>query len=127
VRIETPRGTVGTPNYEFGTSSVMLAEEFPDMYAKGPLSIDSSLVGFPLCVKDVNAAAQKTIQAGSENPVSSLSDYQRSCRKTMKRETADCVSQKSGLMRRSCLAKPSRVKAPDIEIGNPASRKPFAV
>ena len=53
MRIETPRGTVGMPNYEFGTSSVMLAEEFPDMYAKGPLSIDSSLVGLPLCVKDV--------------------------------------------------------------------------
>ena len=37
----------------------MLAEEFPDMDAKGPPSIDSSLVGLPLYVKDVNAAAQK--------------------------------------------------------------------
>jgi hypothetical protein len=44
-----------------------------------------------------------------------------------KRTAATCVSQEIGIIRRSCLAKASRVKARDIEIGNPASRKPFAV
>jgi hypothetical protein len=106
---------------------VMLAEELPDMNANGPHSIGGSLVGLHLSVKNVDAAAQQAIQPGSENPVSSLSDYQRSCRKTMRRKATGCVSQERGIMRRSCLAKLLRVKAPHIEMGNPASRKPFAV
>jgi len=118
---------VGHAELRIGASSVMLAEEFPDMNARGPHSTDGSPVGLHLSAKDVNAAAQKAIQAGSENPVSSLSDYQRTCRETMKRKASDCVSQERGMMRRSCLAKLLRVKAPDIETGNPASRKPFAV
>ena len=74
VGIEPPRGNVGHAELRIGTSSVMLAEEFPDMDAKDPLSIDSPTVGLHFFVKDVNAAAQKAIQARSENPVSSLSD-----------------------------------------------------
>ena len=46
--------------------SVMLAEEFQDMDAKGPYSIDSSSVGLHLYVKGVDAEAQKTIQADLE-------------------------------------------------------------
>lgn len=68
-----------------------------------------------------------SLQTEPENPASSLSDYQRSCRETMRRKAADWVSQEWGMMRRSCLEKPLRVKAPRIEMGNPASRKPFAV
>jgi uncharacterized glyoxalase superfamily protein PhnB len=52
----------------------MLAEEFPDMNAQGPHSIGDFPVGLHLSAKDVDAAAQKAIPAGSENPVSSLSD-----------------------------------------------------
>lgn len=44
----------------------MLAEEFPDMNAKGPHSIGGSPVGLHLSVKDVDAAAQKSIQAGQQ-------------------------------------------------------------
>ena len=55
------------------------------------------------------------------------SDYQRSSREAMRKKATGCMSQEMDIMRRSCLAKLSRVKAPHIEIGNPASRKPFAV
>lgn len=41
----------------------MPAEEFPDMDAKGPHSMDNSPVGLHLYVKDVDVAAQKAIQA----------------------------------------------------------------
>ena len=84
---------------------MMLTEEFPGMNAKRPHSIGGSPVGLHPSVKDVDSKAQKAIQAGSENPVSSLSDYQHSCRETMRSKAADCVSQERGLMRRSSLAK----------------------
>ena len=65
VRIdERLRGTVEHTELRIGTSSVMLAEEFPDMDAKDPHSIDNSPVGLHLYVKDVDAAAHKVIQAG---------------------------------------------------------------
>jgi hypothetical protein len=84
---------------------MMLAEELPDMNANRPHSIGGSLVGLHLSIKNVDAAAQKAIQPGSENPVPSLSDYQRSCQETMRRKATGCVSQEMGIKRRSCLAK----------------------
>ncbi len=73
--------------------------------ANGPHSIGGSLVGLHLSIKNVDAAAQKAIQPGAENPVPSLSDYQRSCQETMRRKATGCVSQERGIKRRSCLAK----------------------
>jgi uncharacterized glyoxalase superfamily protein PhnB len=46
LRIEAPRGTVGHAELRTGTSSVMLAEEFPGMNAKRPHSIGGSQLDF---------------------------------------------------------------------------------
>ena len=96
---------MGHAKLRIGTSSVMLAEEFQGMNAKRPHSIEGSPVGHHSSVKDVDSKAQKAIQAGSENPISSLSDYQRICWETMRSKAADCVSQERGMIRRSSLAK----------------------
>jgi len=61
LRIEAPRGIVGHAELRIGTSSVMPAEEFPDMNAQGSHSIGDFPVGLHLSVKDVDAAAQQAI------------------------------------------------------------------
>ena len=67
------------------------------------------------------------LQTGSENPAIPPLCVNVPCLNTMRGKATNCIAQGRGMIRRSCLAKPLRVKAPDIEIGNPASRKPFAV
>lgn len=93
-----------------------------------PHSIGDSLIELHPSVKYVDIVAEKKRfrqDAKTLNPAAS--DYQRSCRETMRRKATSRMPQERDIMRRSCLAKLSRVKAPHIEIGNPASRKPFAV
>ena len=95
---------------------------------QGPHSIGDSLVELHPSVKYVDTAAEKKRSgqaAKTLNPAAS--DYQHSCRETMRRKATGCMPQEMDIIRRSCLAKLSRVKAPHIEIGSPASRKPFAV
>ena len=105
----------------------MLAEEFPDMNARGAIQSVTPWSDFiPLSNTSILRLKKRSRQ-DAKTLNQAASDYQRSCRETMRRKATGCMSQEMDIMRRSCLAKLPRVKAPHIEIGNPASRKPFAV
>ncbi len=63
-RIEAPKGTVGHAELKIGDSNIMLAEEFPNMQAKGPKAYGGSPVTLHLYCKDVDAQGAKALAAG---------------------------------------------------------------
>jgi PhnB protein len=70
-RMEMPGGTVGHAEIQIGDSRIMLADEFPDMGARGPETLGGSPVGLCLYVEDVDAIFKQALAAGGkeERPV----------------------------------------------------------
>lgn len=64
-------GKIGHAEVKIGDSHVMLADEFPEMGAKGPLSLGGTPVGICLYVVDVDEVFQRAVDAGAkvERPV----------------------------------------------------------
>jgi PhnB protein len=64
-------GKVGHAEIQIGDSRIMLADEFPEMGARGPQAFGGSPVGLCLYVEDVDAWFDRAVTAGAtvERPV----------------------------------------------------------
>ena len=60
-----PEGKVGHAELSIGDSLIMLADEFPDMDARGPRSVGGSPVTVHVYVEDVDATFERAIDAGA--------------------------------------------------------------
>jgi PhnB protein len=65
-RLASPDGKVGHAELMINDSRIMLADEFPEMGARGPRSIGGSPVRLLLYVDDVDAVASRAIAAGAK-------------------------------------------------------------
>jgi PhnB protein len=64
-RLGAPGGKVGHAELKFGDSTVMLADEFPEMGARGPQTIGGSPVHLLLYVEDVDKVFATALSAGA--------------------------------------------------------------
>ena len=65
-RMEAPGGRVGHAEIKIGDSHVMLADEHPEMGARGPQTIGGSPVSLVLYVEDVDATVSRAVEAGAK-------------------------------------------------------------
>lgn len=61
-----PGGRVMHAELEIGDSAIMLADEFPEYHNVSPESLGGSPVVIHLYVKDVDAVAERAVDAGAE-------------------------------------------------------------
>jgi PhnB protein len=66
MRLSGPGGKVGHAEIQIGDSPIMLADEFPEMGARGPQSLGGSPMFILLYVEDVDARFSKAIAAGGK-------------------------------------------------------------
>ena len=66
MRRDSPGDKVGHAELEFGESIVMLADEFPDMGARGPRSVGGTPVTIHLYVEDVDDVFRRAVEAGAK-------------------------------------------------------------
>lgn len=57
-------GTVGHAEIRIGDSMLMIADEFPEMGARGPMALGGSPISIVLYVEDVDAVFRQAIAAG---------------------------------------------------------------
>ena len=71
LRCPMPDGRMGHAEFRIGDSNIMLADEFPEMGAKGPASLGGTPVGICLYVTDSDAVFQRAVAAGArvERPI----------------------------------------------------------
>ncbi len=65
-RIGEPGGKIGHAELKIGDSVVMLADEFPEMGAKGPHTIGGSPVRILMYVEDVDDVVTRAVAAGAK-------------------------------------------------------------
>jgi PhnB protein len=65
MRMPGPDGRIGHAELQVGDSLIMLADEFPDMGAKGPSAYGGSPVSISVYVEDVDATFDKATGAGA--------------------------------------------------------------
>jgi PhnB protein len=65
-RLPVPGGKLMHVELRFGDSSVMMADEFPEMGVLSPLSIGGTPIVLELLTDDVNALWERAVQAGAE-------------------------------------------------------------
>jgi len=66
MRMAAPGGKVGHAEVLIGDSRIMLADEFPDMGARGPKAFGGSPVHLYLYVEDVDSVARQAVAAGAK-------------------------------------------------------------
>lgn len=66
MRIPGPDGKIGHAEIRIGTSPIMLADEHPQMGARGPLTIGGSPVMMHLYMEDVDAVIDRAVKAGAK-------------------------------------------------------------
>jgi uncharacterized glyoxalase superfamily protein PhnB len=66
-RMEGPGGGIMHAHLRFGDSGLMLNDEFPEMGAKGPLTIGGTPVTLTLYVKDVDKIVNDAVAAGAKS------------------------------------------------------------
>ena len=66
MRMAQPDGRIGHAELKIGNSHIMLADEFPEMDHRGPLSLGSSPVSILLYVEDVDAIVNRAVAAGAK-------------------------------------------------------------
>jgi PhnB protein len=66
MRLADPSGKIGHAEVRIGDSPVMLADEFPEMGARGPQSIGGTPVQLCVYVEDVDALTDQAIKAGAK-------------------------------------------------------------
>jgi PhnB protein len=71
MRLAGPGGRIGHAEIRIGDSTIMLADEHPEMGAKSPQTIGGTATSILLYVADVDAVFQRAIAAGAtvERPV----------------------------------------------------------
>jgi PhnB protein len=65
MRMPMPGGKIGHAELELGDSLIALADEFPDMGARGPRSIGGTPVTLHVYVEDVDAVFEEALKAGA--------------------------------------------------------------
>jgi PhnB protein len=65
-RMEAPGGRVGHAEIKIGDSHVMLADEHPEMGARGPGAFGGSPISLVLYVEDVDAVVKRAVEAGAK-------------------------------------------------------------
>jgi PhnB protein len=65
LRMPDPAGRVVHAELKIGDSMIMLSDEFPQMGALGPRSVGGTPVTLHLYVENVDAVAQKAVDAGA--------------------------------------------------------------
>lgn len=65
-RLDGPGDRIGHAEIKIGDSPIMLADEFPEMGARGPQSLGGTPVSILLYVADVDAAATRAVAAGAK-------------------------------------------------------------
>jgi PhnB protein len=66
MRMPMPDGKVGHAEIQIGNSRLMVADEFPEMGFRGPLTIGGSPVGICLYVEDADSMYNRTVSAGAK-------------------------------------------------------------
>ena len=66
MRMDMPGGRVGHAEIRIGDSPIMLADEFPEMNARGPHAIGGTPVSIMLYVDDVDAVVKQAETAGAK-------------------------------------------------------------
>ena len=66
MRLADPTGKVGHAEIRIGDSTIMLADEFPEMGARGPQSFGGSPISIMLYVEDVDARFAQAVAAGAK-------------------------------------------------------------
>jgi len=66
MRMAAPGGKVGHAEILIGDSRIMLADEFPEMGARGPKAFGGSPVHLYLYVEDVDSVASRAVAAGAK-------------------------------------------------------------
>src|SRR2546427_11626701 len=66
MRLTQPDGKIGHAEIKIGAAPIMLADEFPEMGFRGPLSLGGSSVTIHLYVEDVDAVARQAVAAGAK-------------------------------------------------------------
>jgi len=71
MRLAQPDGRIGHAELQLGDSRIMLADEFPDLDFRSPLSLGGSPVHLHVYVPDVDAVVSRALAAGAtlERPV----------------------------------------------------------
>lgn len=65
-RLTEPGGRVGHAELDFGGTTVMLSDEYPEHGIRGPKAIGATAVSIHLHVDDADAAIRRAIDAGAE-------------------------------------------------------------
>jgi PhnB protein len=65
MRMPAPDDKVGHAELEIGDSLIMLADEFPDMDARGPKSVGGTPVTLHVYVEEADAVFDRAIRAGA--------------------------------------------------------------
>ena len=65
-RMESSGGRVGHAEIKIGDSHLMLADEHPEMGARGPRSFGGSPISLALYVEDVDATVSRAVEAGAK-------------------------------------------------------------
>src|SRR6266566_1488535 len=65
-RMAAPGGKIGHAEIKIGDSPIMLADEFPEMDARGPQSFGGTPVSIMLYVADVDTVFDRAIAAGAK-------------------------------------------------------------
>jgi PhnB protein len=65
-RMGAPGEKVGHAELQVGDSRIMLADEFPEMDARGPKSIGGTPVSLMIYVEDVDAVVPRAVAAGAK-------------------------------------------------------------
>src|SRR5437773_3823294 len=63
MRIGGPAGKIGHAELKIGDSRIMLADEFPEMDARGPQTIGGTPVGLAIYVEDADAMTARAVSA----------------------------------------------------------------
>ena len=66
MRMDAPGGTVGHAELVIGDSTIMLADEFPDMGFRSPKTLGGSPVSLVLYVADVDTVFKRAVGAGAK-------------------------------------------------------------
>src|SRR5205085_10421833 len=65
LKLDAPGGRIGHAALEIGDSVVMLADEHPEIGARGPQAFGGSPVGLQLYIEEVDAVVARAVAAGA--------------------------------------------------------------
>jgi PhnB protein len=66
MRMPAPEDKVGHAELEIGDSVIMLADEAPDMDARGPRAVGGTPVSLHVYVEDADSVFERAVQAGAK-------------------------------------------------------------